>query len=183
MWLVFLFSILILGIIYSSLEAKIYSINILEKDYNFKVIISFKLFGILKIFSFRLDKIGIHFFSKKIVYKKVDKEKIDFELFKQINLKLKKSYFTLRVGIEDVFLTNIVLVLLSSLIPVYAKEEIKKNNLKYKILPEYNKICLRLDGKINLSVKVFNLIKLYFKNKTLKFTHNKSKNYGVKESF
>ena len=187
MWLVFLLVILLLiGIFFSDVEVNLQKINILEKNYNFKIIISLKLFGILKILFIKLDKLGIKILNKKIKINKKNIKKIDkksFDLLKDMNLKLTKVNFNIKVGLIDITLTNISIILLSSFIPFLLKGRIKRKKIKYQILPEYNKFYLYFNGNFAISIKLYKLIEFYFKNINLKIEHNKSKNYSVKESF
>lgn len=191
MWLVFLLLIfLLIGIIFSSVEANLYSINVSERNSNFKISVSWKLFGFFTVLLIHLDKFGMKFFNKKILYKKfmkkleikkVNKEVLSF--FKGLDIKYKKIYFTLKVGLIDVSLTNIAVVVLSSIVPIFLKNRVKQKNMNYEILPEYHKLDLNFKGKIIISIKSLTLIKLYLKNIKSEMAHTKSKNYNVKESF
>lgn len=195
MWLVFLLLILILGILCSTIEASLYRIELTDKKFDLKLVISLKLYGIIKILHVDCNENGIKFLNKRITYKEIilkakeddlniKKISIDFfDLLKQADLKFKKMYFTLKVGLLEMSLTNIAIIVFSSIFPIFVKSKVKKQNLKYDVLPEYNKILIFLRGKINISVKSLNLIKLYFKNIKPQITHNKIKNCDVKESF
>lgn len=195
MWLVFLLLILILGILCSTIEASLYRIELTDKKFDLKLVISLKLYGIIKIVHVDCNENGIKFLNKRITYKEIilkakeddlniKKISIDFfDLLKQADLKFKKMYFTLKVGLLEMSLTNIAIIVFSSIFPIFVKSKVKKQNLKYDVLPEYNKILIFLRGKINISVKSLNLIKLYFKNIKPQITHNKIKNCDVKESF
>ena len=56
MWLVFLLLIFIIGIVFSTLEINLSEIFFQEKNFNFRIIISYKLFGFFKILFLKLDK-------------------------------------------------------------------------------------------------------------------------------
>lgn len=186
MWLVFLLLILLIGLFFANVEVDLQSINVTEKNYNFKIIISLKLFGILKILFVKLDRFGIKIFNKKIDINKKNIKKIDeknFKLLKDMDIKLEKVNFIAKAGLLDISLTNILVVLISSFIPFLLNGRIKRKKLKYQVLPEYNKICLYFKGNFAISIKFYKLIKFYFKNIKSKTEHNKSKNYSVKESF
>ena len=186
MWLVFLLFIFLLGIVFSNIEINLCNIYLLEKNYNFKISISLKLFGIFKILFVDLDRFGIKFFNKKIFFnksnllKKIDKE--TFKLLENLNIKLKKVNFVLKVGLIDIGLTNIAVVIFSTIFPIYINNRIERKKVKYKILPEYNKLYIDFKGKFIVSMKFFKFIKFYLKNIKTKTTHNKNKNYNVKES-
>lgn len=187
MWLVFLFFIILLGITYSSIEVNLYNVSWVEKRFDFKVKLYIKIFGIFKILVFNTTRDGFVFFKniKKFSSKK-DLKKIynDYlDILKKFNVKIDKINFDLKIGLLDVALTNLALVILSSIIPFVVKDRVKRENLKYKIVPDYNKFCFNLNGKISFSMKTLRFVKLYFKNIKQKNAHNKFKNYGVKESF
>ena len=187
MWLVFLLLILLsIGIILSSVELKLVNINVSEKKYNFKIIISIKIFSFFKILFFSIDRFGIKIFNKKISIKKFKMKKINkeaFELLKSLNVKLKKVNFNMEVGLVDIFLTNFFIILFSTIFPNLIKGRIKSKNVKYRVLPKYNKFYINFKGKFVISIKLLKLIKFYFKNIKSKNTHNKIKNCNVKESF
>ena len=178
MWLVFLFLILLIGFWLSRVEICLRNVDISEKNYDYKIDISFKLFGILKLFSLKLDRYGLKIFNKKIPIslknvRKLDKRSLD--LLKDLSLNLKKVKFVLKIGIIDVGLTNIAIVLFSTIFPLFIRKRVKPKNLKYEILPEYNKFCIKFNGKIIVSVRLLNLIKFHFKNKKTEITHTKNK--------
>ena len=186
MWLVFLLLIFMIGIIFSTLEINLSEIFFQEKKFNFKIIISFKLFGFFKVLFLRLDKnrakiLGEKFNISKYKIKKIDKKV--FKLLKDFDIKFKKVDFICKIGILDIGLTNIVIVLFSSVFPIIIKDRVARKDFNFKVFPEYNKLCFKAKGKFIISLKILTLLKLYFKNKKLKMMHNKSKNYDVKESF
>lgn len=186
MWLVFLLLILLISLIFSSIEINLCKIDVIEKNYNYRIIITLKLFGIFKILFIKLDKNRVMFLGKKLDVNKYKIRKIDKELFdllKSFKIELKKIDFTCKVGLIDIGLTNLLVILFSSIFPIIVKNRIKKEKFKFKVFPEYNKFCFKFDGKIIISLKTLTIIKLYFKNIKSKMTHNKSKNYNVKESF
>lgn len=190
MWLVFLLLIILIGFLYSNVEADLYNIDITEKKIDFKIKIYLKFFGIIKIFSITLDKVGIKVFNKKIAYSKIiskrDLEKINkqsFEIFKRFDIDFDKINFKLKIGLIDMGITNLIIIVFSSIFPNLVKNRVKRKNLKFEVLPDYKDFCLKLEGKISISIKTLALIKLYFKNIKIENEHNKNKNYGVKESF
>ena len=186
MWLVFLFVILILGIILSKLEIKLSKIYLNEKNFDFEFFVSLKLFYILKILSIRLDKNRIILLGKRLNISKDEIKKIDkkiFNLIKSFNIKIRKADFTCKIGVIDIGITNFFVILLSTLFPIFVKNRVKRQNFKFKVLPEYNKFLLNFNGKFIISVNILTLIKLHFKNIKSKIAHNKNKNYEVKEIF
>ena len=197
MWLVFLFLIVILGIVYSKLEVNLYHVVVQEKDWDFNTSIAFKFFGFLTICVFKIDKKYIRFLHFKMPYKKmISKEKMKqinkdaLEILKKLHLQLDKVNFDLRIKLVDIVLKNLVIILFSSVFPNFIKNRIEPKKVKYKILPDSSKMSeesillnLELTGEIRLSIKSLKIVKLYFENINNKIAHNKNKNYGVKESF
>lgn len=177
MWLVFLLFILLVGLFLANIEISLNEINLNRENYNFKIVISLKLFGVFKIVSAKLDRFGIRIFNKKVPVSK-DKirefDKESFDLLKDLDLNLKKLKFTLKIGLFDINLTNIAIVIISTIFPFWIRRA-KKKNIKYEILPEYNKVCLYFKGKISVSLKLLRLLKFHFKNKKTEITHNKNK--------
>lgn len=188
MWLVFFVVILIFGIYFSSIEAKLYNIYLTEKKSNYNVKLIFKLFRFFSIFSINLDNSGIKILGQKILYsqKFKNKRKIDENIlelfFKDNNVVLKKFDIIIKIGLIDRALTNIVIVLISSIFPFYIKKRIDRKDLKYNIFPSYNKLLFEMKGNINITIKTSIFVKKFFKNIKSKITHNKNKNYEVKES-
>lgn len=190
MWLVFLFLILILLIIISSLELNLYQINIYKKKNDFRADLKIKIFGILKLTIIKFDENEIKvlnyrfkyskFISKKYI-QKINEKTIN--LIKMLNIKFDKIFFTLKIGLIDVTLTNFAIIIFSAVFPNFIKNKVKRENIKYDVFPKYNVFCLNLDGRITISFRILKLIKLYFKNIQIKNEHNKIKNYETKESF
>ena len=180
MWLVFLISLLFIGFIFSSIEISLNEIVVTEEKQYFKIIIYFKLFSILKIFFLKLDRYGIKIFNKNIPITREKLKSIDkgsFDLLRDLDIKLESVNFVLKVGVIDINLTNIAIVVASTLFPILIRNRIKNKNknLKYEILPEYDKLKFHFNGKISVSVKLLTFIKLHFKNIKSENTHNKRK--------
>ncbi len=178
MWLVFLISLLFIGFIFSSIEISLNEIVVTEEKQDFKIIIYFKLFSILKIFFLKLDRYGIKIFNKNIPITREKLKSIDkgsFDLLRDLDIKLESVNFVLKVGVIDINLTNIAIVVVSTLFPILIRNRIKNKNLKYEILPEYDKLKFHFNGKISVSVKLLTFIKLHFKNIKSENTHNKRK--------
>ena len=187
MWLVFFVVCVFMGILLSSIELELVNIDVTEKKCDFKWNILLKIFYFLKIKIFVLDKYGIKFFNKTFLYKNLILNKSTFklnneiiDLIKKLNIKINKSEFEIYVGLIDITPTNIAVVMFSSIMPCLLKKNNKK--IKYKILPEYNRLHFKFNGKISISISILNLLKFYFKNIKREITHNKYKNYEVKES-
>ena len=178
MWLVFLIFLLFIGFIFSSIEISLNEIVVTEEKQDFKIIIYFKLFSILKIFFLKLDRYGIKIFNKNIPITREKLKSIDkgsFDLLRYLDIKLESVNFVLKVGVIDINLTNIAIVVVSTLFPILIRNRIKNKNLKYEILPEYDKLKFHFNGKISVSVKLLTFIKLHFKNIKSENTHNKRK--------
>ena len=186
MWLVFLLIILILGIIFSKIEINLNELYFNEKSYNFKITVALKLFFIIKVISIKLDKNKILLLGKKLKINKFKIRKIDkkvFDLIKSFKIKIRKIDFVCKIGAISISLTNFFVVLFSTLFPIFVKNRVKRENFKFKVLPEYNKLLLNFSGNFIISIKLLTLIKIHFKNIKSKYEHNKNKNYDVKEIF
>ena len=186
MWLVFLFVLLFIGIIFSKLEINLSKIYFYEKDYNFNITLTLKLFFIIKAISIKLDKNKILLLGKRLNINKYKIRKIDkkiFDLIKDFKIKIKKIDFTCKIGVIDIGLTNFIVILFSTLFPIFVKDRVKRKNFKFEVLPEYNKLLLDFQGKFIISIKISRLIKLHFKNIKSRFEHNKNKKYEVKEIY
>ena len=165
-------------VIFSSIEISLNEIVVTEEKQDFKIIIYFKLFSILKIFFLKLDRYGIKIFNKNIPITREKLKSIDkgsFDLLRDLDIKLESVNFVLKVGVIDINLTNIAIVVVSTLFPILIRNRIKNKNLKYEILPEYDKLKFHFNGKISVSVKLLTFIKLHFKNIKSENTHNKRK--------
>jgi len=182
MWLVFLFLILIvLQILFLRVNIVLKNIVINKNSKDFKIDIDFMLFGIIRIFCVHLNKYGVKFLNKKFKYEnfiskekiehlKLDIEKLDFKqplkVIKDMKIKISTAKFSLKLGLGEIFLTNIFVVIVSSLISgLCAIIGVKANlkNIDYKILPEFNKMNLEFKGNFILSFRFFELIKLVLK--------------------
>ena len=190
MWLVFLLLILVLGILYSKIEISLYSIDITDNTADFNEIISLKIFGLLKILKIRFNKYGIQVLNKRISYKsllsnknlkKINKQSL--KTFERLNISFDKVDFKMKLGLIDMSLTNSVIVVFSSVFPNLIKNRVNMKNLSYEVLPDYKNFCIKLEGKISLSIRTLTLVKIYFKNIKSENEHNKNKNYRVKESY
>ncbi len=166
MWLVFLLALILIGIIFSRVEVDLREIYITDKDYNFKIIISLKLFGKIKVLFLKLDRFGLKLFGKKLnintnKIKKIDKD--TFKLLKDLKLDLEKVNFNLKIGLIDLTLTNLAIVLFSSLFPNLVRNRLKSENLRYEVLPEYNKFYINFKGNFSVTVKLLRLLKINFR--------------------
>lgn len=166
MWLVFLLALILIGIIFSRVEVDLREIYITDKDYNFKIIISLKLFGKIRVLFLKLDRFGIKLFGKKLnintnKIKKIDKD--TFKLLKDLKLDLEKVNFNLKIGLIDLTLTNLAIVLFSSLFPNLVRNRLKSENLRYEVLPEYNKFYISFKGNFSVTVKLLRLLKINFR--------------------
>ena len=161
----------------NKLEIYGYSKNI-KFDINFEIYI----FRIIKILIINLNQNGINCLFFKIKYKKIRiKNNINFDLIKkflkEINLKFKRIEFEIKIGIENLELTVLVVFFISMFFAVFFeknKDRININQSHYTILPSYNNDLFYINGTFVISIKIYNLIKgilLIRKNK--KFEINK----------
>lgn len=171
MWLVFLLFlsiILLLGIIYSKIELDLQHIRITEKSIEYKLKASFKLFGLFTVIVVHFDEEGIKILKRKIDYKKMKMKNETIKFYKKLirilkKVKFDKINFVLKIGLIDVFLTNDVIVIISSAFPMVIKNKVKRKKLNYKILPEYNKLNFYLSGTIKFSIKSLELREFIFR--------------------
>ena len=188
MWLVFLSLFFFVGIFYSKIELNVKYIFISPKDIHMEIPVWFKWWGILPIFKLYLNQTGIRIGNYKISYGKlISKRKMTvfnrnlLENWKHI--KFDKLVFTLKIGLEDIFLTNISVVAIATILPFLICDKVKRKNVKYEILPEYDKVQLQLLGEIKILLSISQLLKYDWQNIKSKMAHNKNKNDEVKESF
>lgn len=167
---------ILIGTIFSKIKICIEKIEVNINNIDFKIKIGIFLFGFLKIFSIKCNKKGIKILGKFYSYKKLFKHDLN-EIIRKLlkNIKIKKtkkisfkidfSKFTLRVGTEDMFITVFIVTVLSSIISEFLKrkiQKINKNNINYKVIPEFNKLMFFYEGKTDISIKTLNLFN--FKN-------------------
>jgi len=177
-----IFLILILGFLTSKIKINVISLK--------NVRIEFYIFGIIKIYGFKLtDK------------KKLKKEKFQFlksvfilDFFKILNIKLEKLRVKLEIGTDDVMLTVFLVTFISTFFSIISSINNKK--YYYNITPVYNKVKLNYEVSAKISINTVNIIKAYKfmnKNKILEdnninkkriqnFLHNLNINKKVKES-
>ena len=84
MWIVFLLIILILGILFSKIEINLNELYFNEKNYNFKITVSLKLFFVIKVISIKFDKNRALLLGKKLNINKYKIKKFDKRLFNLI---------------------------------------------------------------------------------------------------
>ncbi|MCI8310057.1 MAG: DUF2953 domain-containing protein [Clostridia bacterium] len=191
MWLVFVFFIfVIIGLLLSNINLVIRKIIFDEKHHEFNIDINFLFFKIIRIFSIHFDMNGVYFLNKKISYKKIitsekfktlklDVKKTEvnefIQILKELKIKINKAKFSLKIGAEDIFLTSLLVVIISSFISILFRIKFIEFNLKninYHILPEFNKFKIQFDGNITISLSVFLIIKIILKNLYEKKKHN-----------
>jgi branched-subunit amino acid transport protein AzlD len=169
MWLVFLFFILFLfGIIFLKIKIIIFKVYIDKKTIDYKILIKIYLWRVIPFLILNLNKNSVSFFGIKIrnnqiinnkiikkLKKKIFSQKLNIKdqirILKKANLKIEESNFILKIGAPDILFTNILVVLISSVIPIalkYKNEDIQK--IRYKILPEFNKLKIDFSGKITI---------------------------------
>lgn len=198
MWLVFIF-IIILGIITIRIRVNIIKIVVNGNEINFKVKVDIMIFGLIKICSIYFFKDYFKIFHKKLFYMdfidksrlkrlKEDARNIKISKIKNwislIELKMIKVKFNLKIGFEDIFISNFLVVILSIFIAISLSNNVNKKNqkkVKYQILPEFNKNEFNYNGNIIFVFKLKNVILIYYKNRKKKKVHNNIKNHARKE--
>lgn len=167
MWLVFLFLLLILlGIIFSSINITLKRIEISLKDFDFNIEISFWLFKFIKVINIKLDKSWLTVVGKKIRIDKLRKDKLSFKkllkFIKDLDFNLSEVDFNLNIGSANATLTILLVVVISTLTTiVLEKNKLKKSN--YKILPEFNKFEVLFKGKIKFKLRTIKILKMWYK--------------------
>lgn len=144
---------------------------------NYKIKLSFYLFGKIKLFSFKLNSE-----RARKMYSKMNIEKFDIEkgrklltikninILKKLNTRLDYLDLELDLGLEDVILTTELITLISIVISNILPHIISKyipNKYRYKIMPIYinkNAYYIKLNCIFQLKiVHIINIIYIYLK--------------------
>lgn len=144
---------------------------------NYKIKLSFYLFGKIKLFSFKLNSER----ARKI-YSKMNIEKFDIEkgrklltikninILKKLNTRLDYLDLELDLGLEDAIFTTELITLISTVISNILPHIISKyipNKYRYKIMPIYinkNAYYIKLNCIFQLKiVHIINIIYIYLK--------------------
>ena len=144
---------------------------------NYKIKLSFYLFGKIKLFSFKLNSE-----RARKMYSKMNIEKFDIEkgrklltikninILKKLNIRLDYLDLELDLGLEDVILTTELITLISIVISNILPQIISKyipNKYRYKIMPIYinkNAYYIKLNCIFQLKiVHIINIIYIYLK--------------------
>ena len=133
------------------------------------------LYGFIKVFSININKDGIEFFGNKILYKtffkpeKMEKlrkklKNLNFKnldnVTKKMNIKINSIKFILKIGTEDIFITNFLVVIISSIIANLIRKKISIvdiKNVNYRVLPEFNKNEIYFEGDTVIRVSTKDL--------------------------
>ena len=168
--------ILIFGIIFSKLKIKtkklrfkLFKKDLISSDYDF--ILLFYFWGILKLFEIEVSNgnLKLLFFdipfekilSSKYYLKKVkpkvkqmNKKEI-LENLKKINFKIEKIDLKLEIGTDSVFLTSILVGIMSAIISSSMQnyiDKFKKEKYRWNIKPNFNEnFLINLDANLSLS--------------------------------
>ena len=191
MWLVFLFFILLVGIVFSNIEINIYKVHIKNKNYKLKIDFRLNIFRFFSVLLIKIDENKIKLIISRLNYKKFNIKNVykkTNSIINKLNIRLNKMVFILEIGLEDILLTNSIVVLLSGILPnvfrkcINTNININKKKIGYRIVPKYNSCCFNFDGNIKIDLSSLELVKFYLKNIKNKNAHNKIKNYNVKET-
>lgn len=144
---------------------------------NYKIKLSFYLFGKIKLFSFKLNSE-----RARKMYSKMNIEKFDIEkgrkfltikninILKKLNTRLDYLDLELDLGLEDAILTTELITLISIVISNILPHIISKyipNKYRYKIMPIYinkNAYYIKLNCIFQLKiVHIINIIYIYLK--------------------
>ena len=144
---------------------------------NYKIKLSFDLFGKIKIFSFKLNSE-----RARKMYSKMNIEKFDIEkgrklltikninILKKLNTRLDYLDLELDLGLEDAIFTTELITLISTVISNILPHIISKyipNKYRYKIMPIYinkNAYYIKLNCIFQLKiVHIINIIYIYLK--------------------
>ena len=122
---------------------------------NYKIKLSFYLFGKIKLFSFKLNSE-----RARKMYSKMNIEK--FDILKELNIRLDYLDLELDLGLEDVILTTELITLISIVISNILPHIISKyipNKYRYKIMPIYiNKNAYYIKLNCIFQLKIVHII-------------------------
>ena len=154
---------------------------------NYKIKLSFYLFGKIKLSFYLFGKIKLFYFKlnserARKMYSKMNIEKFDIEkgrklltikninILKKLNIRLDYLDLELDLGLEDVILTTELITLISIVISNILPHIISKyipNKYRYKIMPIYinkNAYYIKLNCIFQLKiVHIINIIYIYLK--------------------
>ena len=189
MFLVFSFFVFFLIIIYSKTEIDLYYINIKKNKINVNAKIYITFFKIIKFAIVKFESNTIKILFKKIDFKKI-KIRTSFKTYKEkiykiknFKFKFESVLFNLKIGLINRNITNLAIVIISCIFPIFLRNRLNNKVVKYKIFPNYEDLCLELNGKISVSIENIELFKSLLKYIKIRFEHNNNKNSKEKESF
>lgn len=171
-----IFFVLILLVATSKLKVNIVSLQKDEKKskVDFDIILGIYLLGFIKILGIHLKKDGIHFFGFIIPYKKIKMSNVSIRNFKMFSLrkffnnlngKLTKCKFVLKIGTENVFVTIFSVFAIATFWSIFSSKNSKRINIKnydYKIIPIYNSNELSFQFSSKISINLLNIFKAFF---------------------
>lgn len=175
------FTFFLVGIIFSKIKIKFQNVHIdgdiknIQSTYLIKFEIYF--YGILKIFSLKLNENEVRFLFFKISYKKILNSKFYAKLknidikeienrisitdLKNIKFDLENLDMNLYFGVESVLLTSFSIFVISTLIGILVKKTVKKydeKKYKYMIAPKYKNNYISLSLNCIFSMKMVHII-------------------------
>jgi len=186
MIIVFVLTILAILIGVADIKINVESLKIENKNIDFEIIISLYIFKVKltreKIKRYKIYR-NIYEKLKKMDYKEIQKQaKINFNKdllnhIKDLEIRLKQADLKAFIGVENIILTNMIIVITSMLLSYLFARNVKKFNNekhKYKILPIYNnKNLVKLDLKCIIKVKLVHIISMmYSLNKKRRVDNN-----------
>lgn len=134
-----------------------------------------------RFFGAKCNKKGIKILNKNFSYEKLFKlsleelvkksikdNKKNKKMMKNLNIKVDIARFTLKIGVQDMFITVFAVTFFSGIIAEILKNKMKKitsKSLQYKVVPEFNKFEISYEGETNISVKTFLLFLSLLKSK------------------
>ena len=160
-------------------------------QYDYDISISFWFLNIIPYFKFRINKDKMQKIKFKPNFKDINLYSLKKNYFRikddlhKIDLKLDKLYLKLYIRTEEIIFTNMLIVLISSILPITLAKIINKFDAKkyqYEIKPLYKNINL-FNLKLNLviSLKVWDIIHLLFS--ILKKNYSKLYSYEFQISY
>lgn len=115
----------------------------------------------------RMSKIKNKILKENNVKGKKQRIKFDFDIVKQLKLKLNNIDLKLELGTEDVVLTSFIICIIAIIISMLLSKIIKRydeEKYKYKITPNYNnKNSIKFSLNSIIDIKLVNIISILFK--------------------
>ena len=167
--------ILIIGFVYSKIRVEILDLKFSSKnkehiDKNYKILIKFYLFNIIRISKIKLttNKIGKLQIKEKM--QNIKLQSIEDELvkniiheLKELSFKIKNINLKIEIGTENACLTSLLIPPISTLIAIILQKKVKKiQNQNFEVKPLYynlNLINIQISGIFEMKMRhIINMV-------------------------